>query len=84
MRIEFNLDGLLRGDSKARAEVNEIYVRMKSRTINEVRAQDNLPPVPWGDRPWGQMQDVQLNELGQVPAAPRPPAQPAIDGGANG
>lgn len=65
---EFNLEGLLRGDSKGRAEVNEIYLRNKVLTINEVRAQDNLPPQPWGDRPWGQMQDLQLNETGELPA----------------
>lgn len=67
---EFNLEGLLRGDSHGRAQVNEIYLRNKVLTINEIRAQDNLPPVPWGDRPWGQMQDLQLNELGEVPAQP--------------
>jgi HK97 family phage portal protein len=66
---EFNLEGLLRGDSEGRAKVNEINLRNKVLTINEVRAQDNLAPVPWGDRPWGQMQDLQLNELGQVPPA---------------
>lgn len=67
--IEFNLEGLLRADSVARAQVNEIYLRNKVITINEVRAQDNKPPVPWGDRPWGQMQDLQLNENGTVPSA---------------
>lgn len=67
---EFNLEGLLRGDSIGRAQVNEINLRNKVLTINEVRAQDNLPPQPWGDRPWGQMQDLQLNELGEVPVQP--------------
>lgn len=38
-------------------------------TVNEVRAKENLPPVPWGDRPWGQMQDQQLTEPGSVPTA---------------
>lgn len=67
---EFNLEGLLRGDSAARAAFNETMLKNKVYTINEVRAQDNLPPVPWGNRPWGQMQDLQLNELGEVPAQP--------------
>lgn len=66
--VEFNIEGLLRADSKGRAEVNDIRLKNKSLTINEVRAQDNQPPVPWGDRPWVQMQDVQLNEDGTVPA----------------
>lgn len=67
MTIEFNLEGLLRGDSKARAEVNSIYLKDKVVTINEVRAQDNKPPVPWGDRPWGQIQDRMLDEMGNLP-----------------
>lgn len=65
--IEFNLEGLLRGDSKGRAEVNDIRLKNKSLTINEVRAQDNQPPVAWGDLPWAQMQDVQLGADGTVP-----------------
>ena len=68
--IEFNLEGLLRGDSLGRAQVNDIRLKNKTITINEVRAQDNQAPVSWGDRPWGQMQDVQLNEDGTVPGDP--------------
>lgn len=70
--IEFNLEGLLRGDSKSRAEFYESGLKNKWRTINEVRAFENLPPVPWGDRPWGQEQDIQLQEDGSVPRADRP------------
>lgn len=67
--IEFNLEGLLRGDSKSRAEFYESGLKNKWRTINEVRALENEPPVPWGDRPWGQEQDIQLQEDGSVPQA---------------
>ncbi len=67
LMFEFNLDGLLRADSMGRAQVNEIRLRNKLITINEVRSQDNLPPVPWGDRPWGQMQDSQINPDGTMP-----------------
>lgn len=70
MRIEFNLEGLLRADSKLRAEVNDIALKNKTATVNEVRAQDNKPPVPWGDLPWVQMQDAQINEDGSLPALP--------------
>jgi phage portal protein BeeE len=66
MRIEFNIDGLLRGDSKSRSEFYSAGLKDKWLVVNEVRAKENLPPVAWGDRPWGQMQDTQLNELGQV------------------
>jgi HK97 family phage portal protein len=71
MRIEFNIEGLLRGDSESRAKFHERALKNKWRTINEVRAMENAPPVPWGDRPWGQEQDIQLNELGQAPPAKR-------------
>lgn len=67
MRIEFNIEGLLRGDSAARTEFYDKALASKWMTINEVRAKENLTPVPWGDRPWGQMQDVQLDETGNMP-----------------
>lgn len=69
MRIEFNIEGLLRADSKGRTEFYSAALEKKWMTINEVRAKENLAPVPWGDRPWGQAQDTQLQELGQPPVA---------------
>ena len=65
--VEFNLEGLLRGDTESRAKFYESGLKNKWRTINEVRAFENEPPVPWGDRPWGQEQDIQLQEDGSVP-----------------
>jgi HK97 family phage portal protein len=67
--VEFNLDSLLRGDTMSRYEAYEKSLKNKWQTINEVRAIENLPPVPWGDRPWGQEQDIQLQEDGSVPPA---------------
>jgi HK97 family phage portal protein len=67
--IEFNLDGLLRGDTMSRYEAYEKAAKNKWKTINEIRALENEPPVPWGDRPWGQEQDIQLQEDGSVPPA---------------
>jgi HK97 family phage portal protein len=79
MRIEFNIEGLLRGDSKARAEFYSAGLKDKWLTINEVRALENRAPVPWGDRPWGQMQDQQLTELGTMPAPRAAPSGPELD-----
>lgn len=42
---------------------------------NEARAQEELPPVPFGDEPRVQQQDVPLSFWGQAP--PKPPAPPA-------
>lgn len=42
---EFNVEGLLRADSKTRAEVNAANVNNGLRTRDEVRAQENDPPM---------------------------------------
>ena len=71
--IEFNVEGLLRGDSKTRAEFYASGLQNGWRTINEVRALENLPPVEGGDVPRMQMQNVPITEAGQIP----PQATPA-------
>lgn len=74
-RIEFNIEGLLRGDSKTRSEVHASALQNGWRTINEVRAIENLPPVEGGDVPRMQMQNVPITEAGQQPAAPTAPQE---------
>jgi hypothetical protein len=69
MRIEFNIEGLLRGDSKTRSEVHASALLNGWRTINEVRAIENLPPVEGGDVPRMQMQNVPITEAGRLPQA---------------
>lgn len=59
-RVEFNLEGLLRGDSEARANFYDTMTRIGAYTINEVRALENLPPVEGGDVPRMQMQNVPI------------------------
>lgn len=46
---EFSLDGLLRGDSKARAEFYASALTNGWLSVNEVRAMENRNPVPGGD-----------------------------------
>jgi HK97 family phage portal protein len=58
--IEFNVDGLLRGDQKARGAHYERMLRNGVMTVNEVRAKENLAPLPGGDVPRTQMQNVPL------------------------
>ena len=58
--IEFNLEGLLRGDSAGRASFYQIMVRLGVMTRNEARRLENLPPIPGGDVAMVQMQDVPL------------------------
>lgn len=71
--IEFNLEGLLRGDSKARSEFYQSGLMNGWMTINEVRALENLPPVEGGDVPRMQMQNVPITEAGrELTAIPAP------------
>ncbi|MGN6209544.1 phage portal protein [Asticcacaulis sp.] len=62
--VEFNIEGLLRGDSAARAAFYEIMIRSGIMTRNECRALENLPPVEGGDIIRVQMQDVPLTQMG--------------------
>lgn len=58
MFAEFNLEGLLRSDSKARGEFYRTMTGIGAMTINEVRRLENLPPVEGGDVVRMQMQNV--------------------------
>jgi HK97 family phage portal protein len=62
--IEFNLEGLLRGDSKGRADFYRTMTQIGAMTINEVRGLENLPPVEGGDVPRMQMQNVPITDAG--------------------
>jgi HK97 family phage portal protein len=53
---KFNLEGLQRGDYKTRMEGNQIAIQSGQLLIDEVRAQDDLAPLP--------------NGLGQIPIIP--------------
>ena len=60
--IEFNLEGLLRADSKSRSEFYASGLQNGWFTINEVRALENMPPVAGGEIPRMQMQNVPITE----------------------
>lgn len=72
LRIEFNLEGLLRADSGGRATFYESGLRNGWMTINQVRALENMPPVQGGEVPRMQMQNVPLTTE-VVPPALNPP-----------
>jgi len=48
--VEFNVDGLLRGDFKTRMEGHAIAIQNGLETPNEGRTLENRPPLPGGDR----------------------------------
>lgn len=59
--FEFNIDGLLRGDFKARMEGYALQIQWGLATPNELRRQSNLPPLPGGDE--------RMHPLNMVPAS---------------
>jgi HK97 family phage portal protein len=46
--VEFNVDGLLRGDFKTRMEAHAASIQNGIRTPNEVRDIENMSPMPEG------------------------------------
>lgn len=67
---EHNLEGLLRGDSAARAAFIKVMIDCGLMTVNEGRRLDNRPPLPGGDVATRQSQNVPLTHLGQQSPAP--------------
>ncbi|WP_211109373.1 phage portal protein [Azospirillum tabaci] len=70
--VEFNLEGLLRGDSAARAQFYGVMLDKGVMVINEVRALENLPPVEGGDVPRMQMQNVPITQAGTGQSGSKP------------
>jgi len=49
--VKFDVDEMLRLDPRARNEIYQIQRTLGSRTVNEVRAEDDKPPLLGGDEP---------------------------------
>lgn len=83
---DFDLDGLLRMDSKTLAEVEGLKVQRGIAAPNEARQKFNLLPATGGESPMVQQQNYSLEALARRDAsedpfgtatAPAPPAPPA-------
>lgn len=72
--VEFNLEGLLRGDSVSRAAFYQSGLTNGWMTINEVRSLENLQPVDGGEVPRMQMQNVPITQAGQITEAGNDPS----------
>lgn len=48
----FDMQAYLRADGATLASIRQSQIRCGSRTVNEIRAQDYLPPVEGGDEPF--------------------------------
>lgn len=64
--VEFNLEGLLRADSAARAAFYAQMVQNGIMTRNEVRRLENLPPLPGGDDLTIQSNMIPAGKLGEI------------------
>lgn len=78
--IEFDLSQMFRMDSETRFTAHKLALDAGIKSINEVRSEEDLPPVPGGEEPRVQMQYVPLTytqalldaqlEAAKNPAAP--------------
>lgn len=62
--VKHNVEGLLRGDSSARATFMSTMVNNGLMTVNEARKLDNRAPLPGGDQATRQSQNVPIDQLG--------------------
>jgi HK97 family phage portal protein len=81
-RVQFDLDDLLRMDSKTLAEVEGTKVQRAISAPNESRRKFDLPPVEGGESPMAQQQNFALSALAKRDASADPfaatkPAAPA-------
>lgn len=72
--VEFDLEAFLRTEMDVRFTAWKIAIQSGFKTINEVRAKEDDPPVQGGDEPLIQSQYVPLSMLGHlnVPFVPAP------------
>lgn len=73
--VKFSIEGLLRGDSQARAEFLQKMVQNGIYTPNEARSYENKAPVPGGAQAIVNGTMTPLDKLGEQPEAA--PTQPA-------
>ncbi len=58
----FNMESMLRGDSASRASFYQTMVQIGTFTINEVRQLEGKPPIPGGDVPRMQSQNIPITQ----------------------
>jgi len=72
---EFNVEGLLRGDSVARADQYSKLIQNAVMTPDEARAKENLPKMPGGEKLYINSTLVPLDKAG-INLTPTNPAKP--------
>lgn len=64
--VEFNLEGLLRGDSTSRADLYGKLFSIGAINRDEIRSRENLNPVPGGDQYFVMSNMVPVDLIGEV------------------
>ena len=63
--IEFNVNGLLRGDVKSRTEAYKTAITNGYMSINEVRQKENMNSLEGGDKHFMQMNMTTIDKIGE-------------------
>ena len=63
--IEFNVNGLLRGDVKSRTEAYKTAITNGYMSINEVRQKENLNSIEGGDKHFMQLNMTTIEKIGE-------------------
>jgi HK97 family phage portal protein len=77
--VEYNLDGLQRGDSVARAALYTARFNVGSLSPNDIRRKENENPVEGGDEYFVALNMVPLSRAMDVLTAPPAPTDPALE-----
>ncbi len=73
--VEFNLEGLLQGDSAGRSAFYREMSSIGAMTINEIRRKENLPRVEGGDVPRMQSQNIPITQTTALGQDGEPPLE---------
>ena len=63
--VKFNVNGLLRGNVKDRAEFYSSMINTGVMSINEVRAKEELNQVEFGNKHFQQMNMTTIEKIGE-------------------
>jgi HK97 family phage portal protein len=63
--VEFNVNGLLRGDVKSRTEAYKTAITNGYMSINEVRQKENMNSIEGGDKHFMQMNMTTIDKVGE-------------------
>jgi HK97 family phage portal protein len=77
--FKFSLEALLRGDSATRAAFYQSLFNMAALSPNEIRASEDMNPVPGGDQRFVQLNLVPLDMVAEVAASGTEAPTPADD-----